>query len=244
VYWPWLTTWMSGDEELDELEELEEAVDEPPPVEPPVGDLLPPLPLDVLPLDELLVLDDALVVPVPDTVSPTSPESETIVPSSGAYSFVSCTACSSLCTVSLSLFTAALAEARFASRVAALCLVVEPVPLVPCPEEFVSIAEPLELFDFELDVGMVGVVFAACVVVVCVGMVEAPVVVVEVPVPAVVVEDLGEVCVGVVAAVKVVLATVLVAAVDALVTPLLADPWLELVSPSVSSSFARFASAD
>ena len=79
---------------------------------------------------ELLVLDDARVVPVPETVSPTSPESETIVPLEGAYSFVFCTACSSLCTVSLSLLTAALAEARFASRVAALWVLVVAV-LVP-----------------------------------------------------------------------------------------------------------------
>ena len=151
-----------------------------PPGRPPVEPLLP----------EPLVLDDALVVPVPDTVSPTSPDRETIVPSSGAYSFVSCTACSSLCTVSLSLFTAALAEARFASRVAALCLVVEPVPLAPCPEELVSVAfaELVELPDFELDFGLVGVVFAAGVVVVVVGVVEVPVVVVGLGVPVVVVE--------------------------------------------------------
>ena len=175
----------ANDDELEDVEEeLDDELDEPLPVAPPVGDL-PPAPPPAEPLlPELLVLDDALVVPVPDTVSPTSPDRETIDPSSGAYSFVSCTACSSLCTVSLSLFTAALAEARFASRVAALCLVVEPVPLVPapCPEELVSVvfAEPVELPDFELDVGLVGVVFAAGVVVVVVGVVEVPDVVVVV----------------------------------------------------------------
>jgi hypothetical protein len=64
--------------------------------------------------------EDGLLLPPPDTVSPTSPESVTIVPLLGAYSLVSATACSSLLTASLSLFTAAFAEARFASRVAEL----------------------------------------------------------------------------------------------------------------------------
>ncbi len=52
------------------------------PVELPVGPAPPPPPL----ADELLELfvADARVVPVPDTVSPTSPESETIVPPLGA----------------------------------------------------------------------------------------------------------------------------------------------------------------
>ena len=82
---------------------------------------------------------EAFVVPLPETISPTWPESETIVPSSGAYSLVSWTACSSLCTVSLSLLTAALAEARLASRVAVLMVALEEpeddpplVSLVPC----------------------------------------------------------------------------------------------------------------
>ena len=98
------------------------------------------------------------------------------------------TACSALCTVSLSLLTAALAEARFASRVAALCLVVvesvgdevvvasvacepsvEPPELEPC---FVA---PELLSDFVWVV--VGPVVAGEVLV-C-GVVE-----VEVPVPA------------------------------------------------------------
>ena len=83
-----------------------------------------PVALDPDPLEELVVLE-ALVVPLPDTVSPTWPESETIVPSSGAYSLVSWTACSSLCTVSLSLLTAALAEARLASRVAGLTVALD-----------------------------------------------------------------------------------------------------------------------
>jgi hypothetical protein len=42
-----------------------------------------PVALDPDPLDELLELD-AFVVPLPDTTSPTWPESETIVPLSGA----------------------------------------------------------------------------------------------------------------------------------------------------------------
>ena len=64
---------------------------------------------------------EALVVPLAGRrLRRPARTSETIVPSSGAYSLVSWTACSSLCTVSLSLLTAALAEARLASRVAAL----------------------------------------------------------------------------------------------------------------------------
>ena len=47
-----------------------------------------PRPVAELELEELLELAAALVVPVPDTVSPTSPESVTIVPAEGAYSFV------------------------------------------------------------------------------------------------------------------------------------------------------------
>lgn len=78
-----------------------------------------PVVLAADPVDELTVLA-ALVVPLPGTTSPTCPESETMVPLSGAYSLVSWTACSSLCTVSVSLLTAALAEARLASRVAVL----------------------------------------------------------------------------------------------------------------------------
>lgn len=103
-------------EELDAAEELDE-------LEAPVAlrPLAPvaPAPLAPDPLEELLELE-ALVVPLPDTTSPTCPDSETIVPLSGAYRLVSWTACSSLCTVSVSLLTAALAEARFASRVAVL----------------------------------------------------------------------------------------------------------------------------
>jgi hypothetical protein len=45
--------------------------------------LLGELELELL-LEELLLLEAALVVPVPETVWPTSPESDTIVPSSGA----------------------------------------------------------------------------------------------------------------------------------------------------------------
>ena len=86
-----------------------------------------PVALAPEPLEELVELD-AFVVPLPETISPTSPDSETIVPLSGAYSFVSWTACSSLCTASLSLLTAALAEARFASRVAALVVALDDEP--------------------------------------------------------------------------------------------------------------------
>ena len=109
--------------ELEDVFELEE----PTPVsaertveEPPVDD-------DPLPLVEELLLP--LLVPPPETVSPTSPLSETIVPLLGAYSRVSATVSSALCTASLSLFTAAFAEARLASRVAALCLAFSTVPV-------------------------------------------------------------------------------------------------------------------
>ena len=114
----------NADEPEDEpWPELEEAAADD---EPPADDFTPPAPpVDEPPLDELPVLAAAFVVPVPETVSPTSPESVTIVPLVGAYSFVFCTACSALCTASLSLFTAARADARFASRVAALCLVLD-----------------------------------------------------------------------------------------------------------------------
>jgi hypothetical protein len=92
---------------------------------PALDELLPDEPLP----DELLP-DDALVVPVPETVWPTSPDSDTIVPFSGAYRSVFCTAFSSLWTVRLSLLTAARAEARLASRVAALCWEVDALVLV------------------------------------------------------------------------------------------------------------------
>ncbi|HTA35733.1 MAG TPA: hypothetical protein VK761_03370, partial [Solirubrobacteraceae bacterium] len=102
---------------LDELDEPEpdELLDAPTP------------PAEAAPLDEPLPDDEelsddveALLVPPPETVSPTSPESETIVPLCGAIRRVSATACSSLLTVSRSLLTAAFAEAMFASRVAEL----------------------------------------------------------------------------------------------------------------------------
>jgi hypothetical protein len=110
-----LSTAKEEPEEL--LDELED------PVEPLGEEVLPVAPAE-LPLLEALLALDALVVPVAETVSPTSPVSETIVPSCGAYSLVFPTACSSLCTVSLSLLAAAFAEARLASRVAEL--IVEP----------------------------------------------------------------------------------------------------------------------
>jgi hypothetical protein len=83
-----------------------------------------PVPDEEPPLEELSSEPAALLVPPPETVSPTSPLSETIVPSSGASRRVSATASSPLLTVSRPLRTAALAEAMFASRVAELMLVV------------------------------------------------------------------------------------------------------------------------
>jgi hypothetical protein len=113
--------------ELEEPEEsLADVLEEPAPVaaERPVeAAALEPAAPEVVLLEEPLELE-VLVVPPPETTSPTWPESDTMVPLSGAYSLVSCTACSSLWTVSLSLFTAALADARLASRVAALTVVV------------------------------------------------------------------------------------------------------------------------
>jgi hypothetical protein len=58
-------------------------------VELPAAPVLPGVPelellLEEALLEEPLLLEDALVVPVAETVWPTSPESETIVPSSGA----------------------------------------------------------------------------------------------------------------------------------------------------------------
>ncbi len=61
-------------------------------------------------------LEEALVVPLAETASPTSPASETIVPVMGAKSLVFESASSALCTVSRSLLTAARAEAMLASR--------------------------------------------------------------------------------------------------------------------------------
>jgi hypothetical protein len=94
----------------------------------------------------------------------------------------------------LSLFTWALAEARFASRVAALCLVVEPVPELPLAPEEAELDEPDDPLLFELpefvpsDVGVVVFVLGVVVVVV-----DVPVVVVGLPVPVVVGVVLGEV---------------------------------------------------
>jgi len=69
--------------ELDEPDEPEE----PPLDEAPAPDLAPadaPDDPDPEPLDEPPLLLVALVVPVPETLSPTSPDSETIVPLVGA----------------------------------------------------------------------------------------------------------------------------------------------------------------
>ncbi len=60
-----------------ELEELAAPVAERPEPEPPVA----PVALDP---DPVALLLDALVVPLPETTSPTWPERDTIVPSSGA----------------------------------------------------------------------------------------------------------------------------------------------------------------
>jgi hypothetical protein len=74
-------------EELDALEELE-ALLVAPVAERPVAPVPAPAVLAPEPPDELLELD-ALVVPLPETTSPTWPDSETIVPLSGAYRLVS-----------------------------------------------------------------------------------------------------------------------------------------------------------
>ena len=69
--------------ELEEpVEEEPEELDEPPAARPAVEEAAPAA-LDPEPLEEL-ELEEARVVPLPDTVSPTWPDSETIVPSSGA----------------------------------------------------------------------------------------------------------------------------------------------------------------
>jgi hypothetical protein len=90
----------------------------------------------------------------------------------------------------LSLFTWALADARFASRVAALCLVVEPAPELPLLPEEGELDElddplPFELPDFVPDDVGVVVFVLGVVVVVLVGVVDVPVVVVGLPVPVV-----------------------------------------------------------
>ncbi|MHB8532362.1 MAG: hypothetical protein ACYDC2_06550, partial [Solirubrobacteraceae bacterium] len=98
---------------------LEDAPLEDVPLAPaPPAPLAPPLELVELLAAALL----ALVVPVALTDSPTWPDSDTIVPLFGAYSFVPANPCSALRTLTLALLTAARAEARLASRVAALCV--------------------------------------------------------------------------------------------------------------------------
>ena len=103
---------------LEEPEELDEPAPERPEEEAPVPDPDDADPEDPDPLEEPAL--EALVVPCAETSSPTSPVSETIVPVLGAYSFVSASACSSPSTASLSLCTAARAEAMLASRTARL----------------------------------------------------------------------------------------------------------------------------
>jgi hypothetical protein len=103
-------------------DELEELVEDEELLEPVAPAAAPPVPEEEPVPEELSLPLDALLVPPPETVSPTSPPSETIVPFSGAVRRVSATASSSLLTVSRSLRTAAFAEAMFASRVAVLML--------------------------------------------------------------------------------------------------------------------------
>jgi hypothetical protein len=183
----------TANEELEESPELLEALE--PVAERPVAAPAAPVELAADPLEELPVLE-ALVVPLPDTTSPSWPESETIVPLSGAYSLVSWTACSSLCTVSVSLLTAALAEARFASRVAVLI-----VALDELPPELDSLLSPSRVVEVPLPEELVVVVCLLGVVVV-VGVLAAGVVAAGVVLAGVVAA--GVVLVGVVAAGKVV----------------------------------------
>jgi hypothetical protein len=72
----------TANDALEEPEDPEPAVDEEVPV--PVAPVPVPALLDVALLLVLLLLVEAFVVPVAETVSPISPESATIVPSSGA----------------------------------------------------------------------------------------------------------------------------------------------------------------
>jgi hypothetical protein len=105
-----------------ELDELDEAAPEDAfALVPPVAPLPPPASAaDAPPPEDPSAELEALLVPPPEAVSPTSPDNETIVPLSGARRRVSAIDCSSRLTVSRSLLTAAFAEAMFASRVAAL----------------------------------------------------------------------------------------------------------------------------
>jgi hypothetical protein len=205
----------TANEELEEESPEAVLLFDAPVVERPVA---PVAPVPVAP-DELLALDDALVVPLPETTSPTWPASETIVPLSGAYSLVSWTACSSLLTVSWSLLTAALAEARLASRVAALIVafgVEEPEPASLLLRSRSPVVSPL---GAALD-GAVVVRFPALGVVVALGAVELGVVALCVVVP------LGAVALGAVP-VGVALAGVVVASVGVVPAAVLAPPGTE-----------------
>lgn len=165
-----------------------------------------------------------------------------------------CTACSSLCTVSLSLLTAALAEARLASRVAALIVVFEveleeveglaSVEVVVVPSRLPFVPLPVVVVVVVVLGRVAGLVVVLGDVVVGAGVLDVLVGV-----------DAGVVLVGVVVvgayAAAMALAGVLpwsVEAAEAVVPPALPpaldpEPPLEL-SPSVSSSLARLASAD
>ena len=128
------------------FDELVELLDDPPeaplwPPEPPVEEPDDEA-ADVLPVAE----------PLPETVSPTAPDTDATVPAKGAYSFVSLTACWALVTAASAVCTLACADERFAAWVAALAAVLAALGL-----------EPLE-DPVELDAECAGVVVAGAVV--------------------------------------------------------------------------------
>jgi uncharacterized membrane protein len=128
------------------LDELLELLDDPPeallwppdpPVEEPDDDAA-----DVLPVAE----------PLPETVSPTAPDTDATVPAKGAYSFVSSTACWALVRAAWAVCTLACADERFAAWVAALAAVLAALGLEPLDD------------PVGLDAECAGVVAAAAVV--------------------------------------------------------------------------------
>jgi hypothetical protein len=113
-------------EELEELEELE------PPRLPAV---VPDPPEDEL-LDEEDPVDEELPDPLPDTASPgVRLESEAIVPLTGAYSLVSLSAVSALCTPACAEYTEAWAEAMLPGEGVEVVVAVEVVLGVELPLE-------------------------------------------------------------------------------------------------------------
>jgi len=166
------------------------------------------------------------------------------------------TACSSLSTVSLSLLTAAFAEARLASRVAVLTVALE--------EDEPEPSLVVEARSFVVEPRVVGVLLGVVAVGVTVSVLELEVVGVVVVVVVFGVVVLGAAPVVVVGAVvvgAVAVGTPLAAgaatvvetssvlagctdAVEALAVAELAEPPVVVPSPSVSSSLARFASAE